>query len=41
MTELLLADAFTLWGSPTTWLEIIAFMLALATPNRVLAHAKA
>lgn len=30
MTELLFADAFTLWGSPTTWLEIAAFVLALA-----------
>ena len=25
----LLAAAFTLWGSPVTWLEIIAFVLAL------------
>jgi nicotinamide mononucleotide transporter len=24
------APAFTLWGSPTTWLEIVAFVLALA-----------
>ena len=24
------AEAFVLWGSPTTWLEIIAFVLALA-----------
>ncbi len=24
------ATAFTLWGSPTTWLEIVAFILALA-----------
>lgn len=26
----LLAAAFTLWGSPVTWLEIIAFVLAVA-----------
>lgn len=26
----LLAPAFTLWGSPATWLELIAFVLALA-----------
>jgi nicotinamide mononucleotide transporter len=26
----LLAPAFTLWGSPTTWLECVAFVLALA-----------
>lgn len=25
----LLASAFTLWGSPITWLEIVAFVLAL------------
>ena len=31
MPELLFAAAFTLWGSPTTWLEIVAFVLALAT----------
>lgn len=30
MTELLFADAFTLWGAPTTWLELVAFVLALA-----------
>jgi nicotinamide mononucleotide transporter len=24
------APAFTIWGSPTTWLEIVAFVLALA-----------
>ena len=24
------AEAFVLWGSPTTWLEIVAFVLALA-----------
>lgn len=26
----LLAPAFTLWGSPATWLEIVAFVLSLA-----------
>lgn len=26
----LLANAFTLWGTPTTWLEVLAFVLALA-----------
>ena len=26
----ILAPAFTLWGSPATWLELIAFVLALA-----------
>jgi nicotinamide mononucleotide transporter len=26
----LLAAAFTLWGSPVTWLEIVAFVLAVA-----------
>ncbi|HET7865467.1 MAG TPA: nicotinamide riboside transporter PnuC [Burkholderiaceae bacterium] len=26
----LLANAFTLWGTPTTWLEVIAVVLALA-----------
>ena len=31
MTELLFASAFTLWGAPTTWLEIVAVVLALAT----------
>lgn len=30
MTELLFAEAFTLWGTPTTWLEIVAVGLALA-----------
>ena len=30
MTELLFADAFTLWGVATTWLEAVAFVLALA-----------
>jgi nicotinamide mononucleotide transporter len=28
--EFLLAQAFTLWGSPTTWLELVAVVLALA-----------
>ncbi|MBI5722223.1 MAG: nicotinamide mononucleotide transporter [Burkholderiales bacterium] len=26
----LMASAFTLWGSPVTWLEIVAFVLSLA-----------
>jgi nicotinamide mononucleotide transporter len=26
----ILAPAFTLWGSPVTWLEIVAFVLAIA-----------
>lgn len=30
MPDLLFAEAFVLWGSPTTWLEIVAFVLALA-----------
>jgi nicotinamide mononucleotide transporter len=30
VTELLFAEAFTLWGSPTTWLEIAAVAIALA-----------
>lgn len=30
MNELLFAEAFTLWGSPTTWLEIAAVAIALA-----------
>jgi nicotinamide mononucleotide transporter len=30
MPESLLATAFTLWGSPTTWMEIAAFVIALA-----------
>lgn len=30
MTEQLFAEAFTLWGAPTTWLEVAAFGLALA-----------
>ncbi|MEK8029861.1 nicotinamide riboside transporter PnuC [Ideonella sp. DXS29W] len=25
----LMAEAFTLWGSPTTWLEVVAFVLSL------------
>lgn len=29
MTDLLFAPAFTLWGSPATWLEIAAVILAL------------
>jgi nicotinamide mononucleotide transporter len=29
VTELLFAEAFTLWGSPTTWLEIAAVVIAL------------
>jgi nicotinamide mononucleotide transporter len=29
VTELLFAEAFTLWGSPATWLELIACVLAL------------
>lgn len=28
--DLLLSSAFTLWGTPTTWLEVPAFALALA-----------
>ncbi|MFZ5547650.1 MAG: nicotinamide riboside transporter PnuC [Pseudomonadota bacterium] len=28
-TAPLLAEAFTLWGSPTTWLEVAGFLLAL------------
>lgn len=28
--EPLLAEAFVLWGSPTTWLEVVAFVLAVA-----------
>ena len=27
---LLFAPAFTLWGAPATWLELLAFVLALA-----------
>ena len=30
MPEFLFAPAFTLWGSPTTWLEIAAVIIALA-----------
>jgi nicotinamide mononucleotide transporter len=30
MMESLFAPAFTLWGSATTWLEIVAFVLAVA-----------
>jgi nicotinamide mononucleotide transporter len=30
MVELIFVPAFTLWGSPTTWLEIVAVVLALA-----------
>jgi nicotinamide mononucleotide transporter len=30
MPELIFATAFTLWGSPTSWLEIVAVLLALA-----------
>ncbi len=30
MPEFLFADAFTVWGSPTSWLEITAVVLALA-----------
>lgn len=30
MPEILFAEAFTLWGSPTTWLEIVAVVLSLA-----------
>ncbi len=30
MIELLFTPAFTLWGSPTTWLEIAAVVIALA-----------
>ncbi len=30
MTELIFAEAFTLWGAPTTWLEILACFIALA-----------
>ena len=28
--ELLFSPAFTLWGAPATWLELLAFVLALA-----------
>lgn len=30
MPEFLFAQAFVLWGSPTTWLEIVAVVIALA-----------
>ncbi len=30
MSEFLFLEAFTLWGSPTTWLEIVAVLIALA-----------
>lgn len=30
MPEFLFAQAFVLWGSPTTWLEIVAVLIALA-----------
>ncbi len=30
VAEPLLAEAFVLWGSPTTWLEVVAFVLAVA-----------
>lgn len=30
MTDLFFTSAFTLWGSPTTWLEIAAVVIALA-----------
>ena len=30
MPEFLFVQAFTLWGSPTTWLEIVAVAIALA-----------
>ncbi len=30
MSELLFVEAFTLWGSPATWLEVVACVLALA-----------
>ena len=29
MTDLIFAEAFTLWGAPTTWLEIAAVVIAL------------
>jgi nicotinamide mononucleotide transporter len=29
LTSPLLVEAFTLWGSPTTWLEVVAFVLSL------------
>jgi nicotinamide mononucleotide transporter len=30
VADLFFAPAFTLWGSPTTWLEVVAVVLALA-----------
>ncbi|MDF2465253.1 MAG: pnuC [Ramlibacter sp.] len=30
MPEFLFAEAFVMWGSPTTWLEIVAVVIALA-----------
>jgi nicotinamide mononucleotide transporter len=30
VSDLFTAQAFTLWGSPTTWLELAAFVIALA-----------
>jgi len=30
VNELLFTEAFTLWGSPTTWLEIVAVAISLA-----------
>jgi nicotinamide mononucleotide transporter len=30
VSETLFAEAFTLWGAPTTWLEIVAVVIALA-----------
>ena len=30
MSDFFTAEAFTLWGSPTTWLELAAFVIALA-----------
>jgi nicotinamide mononucleotide transporter len=30
VSEALFLEAFTLWGSPTTWLEIVAVVIALA-----------
>ncbi len=29
LPDSLFAEAFTLWGAPTTWLEVVAFVLAL------------
>lgn len=30
MSDILFAEAFTLWGTPTTWLEVLACVIALA-----------